>query len=158
MKLKLPDPSSVGLAPALFLKLLIVMALPGPVRDPAVKLMTTAQFFAPLVALAVNWPAAVVPERKNPAGAVRLPAVLSVTVPPPATTPTVPKLIAVFSVSVMACVQAAIAGAAAQDNRTPKEAASHSDDDPVLAKILRKTTYLLFAGAEIRIKVLLNLY
>jgi hypothetical protein len=92
--------------------------------------MTTAQFFAPLVALAVNWPAAVVPERKNPAGAVRLPAVLSVTVPPPATTPIVPKLIAVFSVSVIAWLQAAIAGAAAQ-KRMATDAASQSNHDRV---------------------------
>src|SRR5215472_2650417 len=139
LKVKLPDPSSVGLAPALLVKLLIVMALPGPVRDPAVKLTTTAQFFAPLVAAAVNWPAAVVPDRKNPAGAVRPPAVLSLTVPPPATTPIVPKLMEVFSVTVMACVQAATAGVAAAQLRIPRNPASQSQGDGASAEILCKT-------------------
>src|SRR5581483_5145281 len=114
LNVKLPELLSFGLAPALSVKFWIAIAFPDPVSEPAVKLMITAQFAAADVALAVNLPAAVVPERKKPEGAVRPPLVLSVTVPPPATTPIVPKLIAVFSVRVMAWVQAASPGAASR--------------------------------------------
>lgn len=71
------------MGPVLVVKFVIVIAAPGPVSNPGVKLMVTAQPFVPLT---LNFPATGAPARLNPGGAVTAPLGEMVTLPPPPVT------------------------------------------------------------------------